>query len=553
MLHMPVLPRSGYFELNLRIRFASAYNVYRDEMTELTLRRGFLMSISQAKFWGMITILAAVLVGWWIGGNTPSARDTVPAQSEIAETAADVPSGFPKHIILFIGDGMQLENERAVSYYLAGTDRAVVWDDFEYQGYVSTWDIDTYNRFAARAGASRFDPDTFNALIGYDPSRGGTAQWPIDLSGQTSYFLTALPKWVGGSGSYAVPATDSASAATALATGYKTDEGNISWKSGDPAGGALETIAERLRRQRGYAIGVVSTVQFSHATPAAFVAHNVSRGNTTEIAREIINTTKPEVVIGGGHPGWLSGYIGSRELESLRNSDEYVLVEKRAGQNGGESLLAGAARAIEEHKRLFGLFGGGNGCFEPPVPQDTPGSPDFEIGAEDPSLAQAVTSALSVLGNDPDGFFLMVEQGDIDWANHYNNYHWMIGSMWSLDQAVRGAVDFVNRPGDDIDRSNTLIIITADHATGFMRLNPAVSMTPGDLPEMTGTKYHYRYPGGEVSYGGTVHTNELVMVHATGSGAGLFQRYEGASYPGSRIIDNTDIYRVMVEAAGLQE
>ena len=69
-----------------------------------------------------------------------------------------------------------------------------------------------------------------------------------------------------------------------MSTGYKTDDGNLAWLPGDPAGGSLTTIAERLRADEGFSIGVVSTVPFSHATPAAFVSHNVSRNNYTQIA-----------------------------------------------------------------------------------------------------------------------------------------------------------------------------------------------------------------------------------------------------------------------------
>ncbi|MBN2005822.1 MAG: alkaline phosphatase, partial [Anaerolineae bacterium] len=108
-------------------------------------------------------------------------------------------------------------------------------------------------------------------------------------------------------------ATDSASAGTALSTGYKTDDGNIAWLPGDPVTGSLTTIAEWARSAHGFAIGAVSTVQFSHATPATFVSHNVNRNNYAVIAHEELYTTTPEVLIGGGHPGFNGGdykYVG---------------------------------------------------------------------------------------------------------------------------------------------------------------------------------------------------------------------------------------------------
>ncbi|MEQ8960704.1 MAG: alkaline phosphatase, partial [Coleofasciculus sp. C2-GNP5-27] len=164
------------------------------------------------------------------------------------------------------------------------------------------------------------------------------------------------------------PATDSASAATAIATGQKTDAGNIAWLTGDPADGALTTIAETLRRDQGFSIGVVSTVPFSHATPAAFVSHNVNRNNYLDIANEIINTTQPDLVIGGGHPNTYGRfrYLSESDYNALNSGDAgYTFVEWTAGVDGGDALLT-AAETIDVNagEKLFGLFGGEGGNFD---------------------------------------------------------------------------------------------------------------------------------------------------------------------------------------------
>jgi alkaline phosphatase len=172
-----------------------------------------------------------------------------------------------------------------------------------------------------------------------------------------------------------------------MATGRKTDSGNIAWSSGDSAAGRLQTIAERLRAERNFAVGVVSTVPFSHATPAAFVSHNVDRnhyytGRTNGgtpfpgigIADEIVFGMKPEVVIGGGHPGLIdpyiltsqnlgAGYISASAYAQLRSSSDYVFVERTSGVSGGAALLAAADVASANRQRLFGLFGGASGAF----------------------------------------------------------------------------------------------------------------------------------------------------------------------------------------------
>ncbi|MCX6647713.1 MAG: alkaline phosphatase [bacterium] len=481
--------------------------------------------------------------------ENPNGFDFTLGSTENSGLLPNVQTGTTKNIIIFIGDGMQLENEIALSRYLYGADSGLAWHDFEYQGCATTWDIDTYNRFARNLGKPAYTEGSFDPIVGFDPFRGGEAPWPIGNPPDPDYLFTALPTWDGGAGSYAIPATDSASAATALATGHKTDQGNISWESGDPPDGKLATICDRLS-EAGVSTGVVTSVEFSHATPSAFVGHNVNRGNPGQIAHEIITETKPDVVIGGGHPDWISGYISNSDYTTIKNSTEYIFVERMAGVNGGDALLNAADSAVSEGKKLFGLFGGSNGCFEPAVPHDTPGSPGFDVNEENPSLAEATDAALNVLGSRGDGFFLMVEQGDIDWANHYNDYRWMIGAMWDLDEAVKAAVEFVNRPDDNINWNNTLIIVTSDHATGGLRLSDSHRLGSGDMPEMTGTKYHYNFPGGEVDYRTTVHINEPVMVYATGAGTELFGQYEGMWYPGTRLIDDTEIYEVMMEFAG---
>lgn len=468
-----------------------------------------------------------------------------------------------KNVILFIGDGMQLQHEMAASRYLFGNDIGLTWMKFPYRGAVATWDVTTYDRYAGAAEPGKqFDADNFDPKLGYDPAKGGAFPFPLDRSGQDAYFMTKLPT---ATLPAAYPATDSASAGTAIATGRKTDDGNIAWLPGDPADGALKTIAELLRERLGKAIGVVSTVPFNHATPASFVSHNVNRNNYYTgykgyiglgIADEIINVTKPDVVIGGGHPlldnpsyDPARGYISRQLHDTLRSSKEYVLAERAAGVDGGAALMAAADKAAAEGKKLFGLFGGKGGNFEPPVPADNPGAPAVaRAGIENPTFADTVRAALRVLATDEDGFFLMAEQGDIDWANHANDYKWQVGTIHDLNEGVKAAVEFVEQPGDDIDWSNTLIMVTSDHGNSYMRLNDAKPLAAGDLPTQTTAGGTVSYPDGEVTYGSGSHTNELVTLYARGAGLDVLRSFEGRWYPGTDIIDNTHLYKAVREA-----
>jgi alkaline phosphatase len=464
------------------------------------------------------------------------------------------PPGHRRNVILMIGDGMQLEDEIAISRYLHGRDFGMTWNRFPYRGYVATWDVTSYNKYAKAAGAPLFDATSYDPLIGYDPSRAGARPYPLeDPVGLLEYLKTGALPLPGSAGWWA--ATDSASAATAMSTGMKTDDGNVAWLPGDPDDGALLTVGEVLRSQRGMSFGIVSTQPLSAATPAAFSSHNKSRNNAAAIADEIVFSTQPEVVISGGHPVWRPGYssISKTAYAALASSStDYLLVERTTGVDGGAALLAGADQAVSEGKKLFGLFGGKGGNFEFGVPADAPGSPSVAPGStENPTLAQAAEAALEVLSQDRDGFFLMIEQGDIDTANHANNYANKIACAADLDQAVKQVIHFVNRPHDQIHWGNTVLIVVADHATGYQRLNPEQVLGRGDLPTQSCTSAGCAYPDGDVSYGTTGHSNELVRVSVAGRGSPALRQCEGRDYPGTRIIENTALHWFMLDAAGL--
>ena len=482
------------------------------------------------------------------GNDTVEVASANDASLRVPDVPPDAPDASRRHVVLIIGDGMQLEHEIAASRYLYGTDDGMSWRHFPYQGYCSTWDIATYNAYAVAAGASRYDSGDFDPRFGYDPARGGAEPYPLAAPPNLYDYLAPNRVW---------PATDSAAAATAMSTGHKTDAGNIAWQAGDPDQGALTTIAQTLRDKRGFAIGVVSTVPFTHATPAAFVSHNVDRNNYHAIGDEIVDEIRPDVVVGGGHPRWTRRFVSAQAYATLKRSTNYVFVERTPAVDGGKALREGAEAAVAKKRKLFGLFGGSEGNFEYRPVADDPGAPAVGIGnQENPKLAQVTEAALRVLSTDPDGFFLMIEQGDIDWANHANNYANMIGCMADLEEAVRAVVAFVERPGDVIDWSNTLVLVTSDHANSYMRLDPAVKLGAGDLPACQGVTGAVSCKSDDgrvaVTYGSSGHTNELVTLSAMGVGADtIAETYAGRWYPGTKIVDNTAIYSIMMRAAGM--
>lgn len=459
----------------------------------------------------------------------PSVAPTV--EAPVASDAGPLLHEGPRrNVIIVIGDGMQLAHEIATSRYLHGVDRGLSFHEFPVRSYKTTWDVTNYNQRAANLGpdVALYSPESFDPKIGYDPEIGGVAPYPIeeDNEARRGYFLSGIYP-------------DSASTATAMSAGIKTLTAVIGWRPDLGENGAIEESTQYLRRTYGMSVGFVTTVPISHATPAGFFAHNQWRDNYWPIAHELMTVVRPEVMISGGWEH--SNYYDPADLDTLVASGDYVFVHREDGVSGNQALLSAAVLAKQTGKRLLGMFGQGDGNFPSPVPIDNPGNPQISPGSlESPSLEAASIAALEVLSQDPQGFFLLVEQGDIDWANHNHDYARMVGCVSDLDSAVRGIVGFVDRPGDAIDWSNTTILVTADHANSYLRFVKTPQL--GDLPTQDGGNY----PEGDVTYG-EGHTAELVTVYAKGFAATRVHHYE-TPYPGLGIIDDTSIYRLTLDA-----
>ena len=156
---------------------------------------------------------------------TMAAQGNGPPQCTGAARPKPLPAGVRRNVILMIGDGRQLEDEIAISRYLYGEDFALTWNSFPYQGYVATWDVTSYNAYARAPNPDEplYDPATYDPIVGYDPAQAGDQPYPLENPpGLLDYLKT-------GAGSGAWPATDSASAATAMSTGTKTETGRIAW------------------------------------------------------------------------------------------------------------------------------------------------------------------------------------------------------------------------------------------------------------------------------------------------------------------------------------
>jgi len=189
-------------------------------------------------------------------------------------------------------------------------------------------------------------------------------------------------------------------------------------------------------KQRGMSTGLVATSTITHATPACFGAHVRDRDNEIDIAEQLLEN-KIDVLLGGGRSFFLPEDRDG-EREDGRNLIEEA---KQAGYSYAES-----GEDLENARRpyLLGLF------------QDA----ELTTLEPEPTLAGLADKALEVVSKSQNGFFLMVEGSQIDWACHDNDRDNTIRQTLLFDEAVKVAMDFA------IEDRETLVIVTGDHETG---------------------------------------------------------------------------------------
>ena len=298
--------------------------------------------------------------------------------------------------------------------------------------------------------------------------------------GKTSAMTTFSQEGVMGlsmNGPHGSLVVDSACSASQLATGIASGSEMIGL---DSNGDKVETILEKAKAL-GKATGLVSDTRMTHATPAAFAAHQAHRSLENEIAEEMLKETGVDVMLSGGLRYWIpqGSTSDSTELAALINEPTVKIKSKRKddknlltdAQGLGYDLAFNRSQLeAAEGTKLLGLFAysGMNNGIVYSAEKDS-------AERAQPSLAEMTTKALDVLSKDEDGFFLMIEGGQIDWAAHSNDTGQMLHELLKFDESVQAVYDWVK------DREDTLVIITADHETGSF----GFSYSRTNLPEAT--------------------------------------------------------------------
>ncbi|MBQ9813450.1 MAG: alkaline phosphatase [Thermoguttaceae bacterium] len=467
---------------------------------------------------------------------------------------ADEPQA--KNVILFIGDGMGYNSDIMGSYWRTGKEFGLAYQKFPVKGAAATFCVHKHSN--------------------------GVAEWNIDED--FGYVPKEFWKGPGGAGyrHTNTETTDSAASATAINSGQKTLGGRLNISM---TGEKLENFADK-NYKAGRSVGVVTSTQISHATPAGASAHNDNRGNYEQISQEQINDLPLTVLMGSGHPVYSSGkkrdksadeldykFVGGREVWDQVSKNEgykgWTFIDDRA------DFAALAANTPDKKadlpKKVLGVART-TGDMQPiDGDADDPESMIEKFGKETveaiPSLTEMTVGALNVLAQNDKGFYLMVEGANIDHANHGNNAPNSCLEHAGFSKAIDAAIEWVEKYSS---WDETIMIVTSDHETGqiwgagtfddanddgkfkekdddtFNEFEPVPETDKGEVPE--------------VQYMTTGHSNSLVPVYIKGAGADNYAKFvrgedekagEMWKFDG-KFIYNSDIFNIMSAASGVK-
>jgi len=409
-----------------------------------------------------------------------------------------------KYVFLVVFDGMDWHTTQAAAIYKSnkvgyteGRGTGLLFQDYnkcktDFGYYVTA----PYGDEVETDVDAQLNTKPVTKFGGYDSRLAGSFPWQTEIDIEYPISRSKVSEHA---------YTDSSSSATSLTAGIKTFNGalNLDYKHNQ-----VETIGQWLQRTKGFAVGTVTSVPISHATPAAAYAHNVSRDDYQDLTRDMLglpsvsHKSTPlaglEVVLGGGYgeettdgkgqgQNFIAGnrYLADEDRKLVdvstgNPSAKYVVAQRTKGTKGAELLAEAAKKAVADKTRLLGFFGVKKGHL-PFQTADGDYKPvldvkDAEVYSqadldENPTLAQMTEAAIQVLQEDKDGFWLMVEAGDVDWANHSNNIDNSIGAVLSGELALEKIFGWIEARNA---WEQSLVIVTSDHGHYLHLLKPEV-------------------------------------------------------------------------------
>jgi len=401
-----------------------------------------------------------------------------------------------KNVIVMVSDGASWGTWDMASYYQYGELGRQSYDQFDVKLGMTTYPKNTSSR------------PTYDDVqrISYDPSKA----WDTTPISGSNYFA--------GYDYLKRDFTDSAAASTALATGEKTYNNAINYDNFGQAMGYITQEAKAL----GRATGVVTSVPFTHATPAGFGAQNISRNNYGAISESMISNGSLDLILGAGNPLYDAN-------GNLRATPNYQYMSETAWNTVNDE---NSAWTLIQSKSEFEALADGSLQVEGPViglPQvfdtlqyrrngnvvglddDTPSGKAYIDSV--PTLETMTLGALNHLGKNEEGFFVMIEGGAVDWAAHARDTAGIIEEQIDFNLSVDAAVNWVNQ---NSSWEETLLIVLTDHGNG-MPMGPDSDTIAFQAIQNNGAG---ELPG--VLWHTGNHTNENTLFFAHGAGAELF-------------------------------
>ncbi|MGN1135223.1 MAG: alkaline phosphatase [Oscillospiraceae bacterium] len=359
--------------------------------------------------------IAAIAVAATATVSTVYAANSKTTASTKTETSASQYNGkTPKYIFMFIGDGMSYPQIQATADYYSAL------NDTDNNGILDNTKELNFMKFPVAGSATTYDSTSF--------------------------------------------CPDSASTATSLSTGHKTYSGTINMDETFTT--EYETISEKLKKQYGYKVGIVTTVNLNHATPAAYYAHQASRNNYYEIGLEMVESDF-DYFAGGALLKPTGADSNQKDIYKVAEDAGYNVIKTQAE---AEKLTAKDGKSIVIAETLADS-------------NSMSYNKDSKNGEW--TLADYVEKGIEVLDNDT-GFFMMVEGGKIDWACHANDAGSTISDTAALSFAVAEAIEFYNEHPDE-----TLILVTGDHETGGLTIGYAGTNYDTYLANLKNQKISY--------------------------------------------------------------
>ena len=233
-----------------------------------------------------------------------------------------------------------------------------------------------------------------------------------------------------------------------------------------------------IAEEKNMATGLVATSTITHATPASFAAHVDYRKKEREIAMQYARQ-EIDVILGGGKRFWSDSLIAEYE-------------------KGGAQFIDTIDTPLEENKRILGLF--------------AEGALARANEGRTPTTTEMAKLAINKLENNPNGFFIMIEESQVDWGGHANNADYIQGEMASLNELINYVLDYQN------DHPDVLVVLTADHECG------GVAVHDGNNENL------------DIQFTSDYHSANFVPIWATGPGAEVFDSF----------MDNTEIGKQLI-------